>query len=44
MNFEKFTIKAQEVIQGAVNTAQNAHQQAIEPIHLLLALIAKPPT
>ncbi len=43
MNFEKFTIKAQEVIQGAVNTAQNAHQQAIEPIHLLLALIAKAP-
>ena len=43
MNFEKFTIKAQEVIQGAVNTAQNAHQQTIEPIHLLLALIAKAP-
>ena len=43
MNFEKFTIKAQEVIQGAVNTAQNAHQQAIEPIHLLLAPIAKAP-
>lgn len=43
MNFEKFTIKAQEVIQGAVNTAQDAHQQAIEPIHLLLALIAKAP-
>lgn len=43
MNFEKFTIKAQEVIQGAVNTAQDAHQQTIEPIHLLLALIAKAP-
>ena len=43
MNFEKFTIKAQEVIQGAVNTAQDAHQQAIEPIHLLQALIAKAP-
>ena len=43
MNFEKFTIKAQEVIQGAVNTAQDAHQQAIEPIHLLLTLIAKAP-
>ena len=39
MTFDKFTIKAQEAIQEAVRTAEARHQQAIEPEHLLAALI-----
>ena len=38
MTLEKFTIKAQETVQEAVNLAQRNNQQAIEPIHLLVAL------
>lgn len=41
MTFDKFTIKAQEAVQEAVNTAQRANQQAIEPIHLLQGIIQK---
>lgn len=41
MTFDKFTIKAQEAVQEAVNTAQRAGQQTIEPIHLLQGIIAK---
>ena len=41
MTFDKFTIKAQEAMQEAVNTAQQAHQQAIEPIHLLQGIMQK---
>ena len=43
MTLEKFTIKAQETIQHAVNIAQRAGQQTIEPIHLLGALLEKAP-
>ena len=39
MNFEKFTIKAQEAIQEAVRTAEARRQQAIEPEHLLSAIM-----
>ena len=35
MTLDKFTIKAQESIQQAVNIAQQNGQQAIEPVHLL---------
>ena len=35
MTFDKFTIKAQEVVQEALQTAQRNGQQAIEPEHLL---------
>ena len=35
MNFDKFTIKAQEAVQEAVNTAQMNGQQVIEPAHIL---------
>ena len=35
MTFDKFTIKAQEVVQEAVNSAQMNGQQTIEPVHLL---------
>ncbi len=39
MNFDKFTIKAQEAIQEAVRTAEARRQQAIEPEHLLAAIM-----
>ena len=35
MNFNNFTIKAQEAVQEAVNQVQRRGQQAIEPVHLL---------
>ncbi len=41
MTLEKFTIKAQEAVQEAVNTAQRAQQQTIEPVHLLKGIIEK---
>ena len=41
MTLEKYTIKAQGVIQEAVNIAQRNTQQSIEPIHLLKAIIEK---
>ena len=41
MNFEKFTIKAQEAVQEAVNTAQMNGQQVIEPAHILKGVISK---
>ena len=43
MTFDKFTIKAQEAIQEAVNIAQRAGQQTIEPIHLLKGVASKAP-
>ena len=39
MNFNNFTIKAQEAVQEAVNLTQGRGQQAIEPVHLLLAVM-----
>ena len=41
MTFDKFTIKAQEVVQQAVNTAQQNQQQTIEPLHLLKGILEK---
>ncbi|MFQ7114422.1 Clp protease N-terminal domain-containing protein, partial [Hallella bergensis] len=41
MTFDKFTIKAQEAVQEAVNIARQANQQAIEPIHLLQGIMQK---
>ena len=41
MTLDKYTIKAQSVIQEAVNIAQRNTQQSIEPIHLLKAIIEK---
>ena len=41
MNFEKFTIKAQEAVQEAVNSAQMNGQQVIEPAHILKGVISK---
>lgn len=41
MNFNKFTIKSQEIVQQAVELAQNNGQQVVEPAHLLLAMFDK---
>lgn len=41
MTFDKFTIKAQEAVQEAVNTAQRYGQQSIEPVHLLKGIMEK---
>ena len=41
MNFEKFTIKAQQTVQEAVNGAQRSGQQTIEPVHILRAIMQK---
>ena len=41
MTLDKFTIKAQEAVQEAVNTAQRGGQQLIEPVHLLAGIMAK---
>ena len=41
MTLDKFTIKAQEAVQEAVNTAQRNQQQTIEPVHLLAGVLNK---
>ena len=41
MTFDKFTIKAQEVVLQAVNTAQQNGQQTIEPVHILKGILLK---
>jgi len=38
-NFNKFTVKAQETLQNAIEIAQNYNNQMIEPEHLLAALM-----
>ena len=43
MTFDKFTIKAQEAVQAAVNIAHRNGQQTIEPVHLLSGIIEKAP-
>jgi ATP-dependent Clp protease ATP-binding subunit ClpB len=39
MNFQKFTIKSQEAVQNAQEIASSYNNQAIEPEHLLAALV-----
>lgn len=39
MNFEKFTIKSQEALQKAAEIAQSNQQQAVEPGHVLKAIL-----
>ena len=41
MTLDKFTIKAQEAIQEAVNAATAGGQQVIEPVHLLKGIMSK---
>ena len=39
MNLNNFTIKSQEAVQSALNSAQANGQQVIEPAHLLLGIM-----
>ncbi len=39
MNFNKFTIKAQEAMQAALELAASRNHQALEPVHILKALL-----
>ena len=39
MNFNNFTIKAQEAMQEAVNVVQQNGQQMIEPVHLMVGIL-----
>ena len=41
MTLDKFTIKAQESVQQAASAAQQAGQQAVEPVHLLKGITDK---
>lgn len=38
-NFNKFTVKAQESVQSAIEIAQNYNNQIVEPEHLLASLL-----
>ncbi|MBQ8278202.1 MAG: ATP-dependent chaperone ClpB [Bacteroidaceae bacterium] len=40
MNFENFTIKAQEAVQAAVNRATDGGQQAVGSVHLLAGVLS----
>ena len=39
MDFNKFTIKAQEAIQEALNNAEQQGQQVIEPVHIMYGIL-----
>ena len=39
MDFNKFTIKAQEAVQEAVNIVQQQGQQVIEPVHIMSGIL-----
>jgi ATP-dependent Clp protease ATP-binding subunit ClpB len=41
LRFEKMTVKAQEALQSAQDIAASHENQAIEPVHLLSALVAQ---
>ncbi|MFW5874859.1 MAG: ATP-dependent chaperone ClpB [bacterium] len=42
MRFDKFTIKSQELIQGAQSRASQRSNQQIEPVHLLAEMLEDP--
>ena len=39
MNLNKLTVKAQEVVQSAIEIAQNYNNQIVEPEHILAAVV-----
>jgi len=39
MNFNKFTVKAQEAVQAALDLAANRNHQALEPEHMMRAML-----
>src|SRR5216684_8822710 len=42
LRFEKMTVKAQEALQSAQETAARHENQQVEPVHMLAALVAQP--
>jgi len=40
MNFNKFTLKAQEAVQNALEIASGNNHQAVDPAHILMALLS----
>ena len=40
MNLNKFTVKAQEAIQSALELAANRNHQSLEPVHILKSLLS----
>jgi ATP-dependent Clp protease ATP-binding subunit ClpB len=40
MNLDKLTLKAQEAVQAAVDIASNNNHQAVDPSHILMALLS----
>ena len=41
MNFNNFTIKSQETLQRAITLARSNGNQALEPVHLLKAVMSE---
>ena len=41
MNINSLTIKAQEALQSAMNLASSGGNQAVEPLHILSAIIGE---
>jgi ATP-dependent Clp protease ATP-binding subunit ClpB len=41
MNFNNFTIKAQEVVQKSIDLARQKNQQAIEPAHIMKSVLTE---
>jgi ATP-dependent Clp protease ATP-binding subunit ClpB len=39
MNFNRLTVKAQEIVQSAIEIAQNYNNQIVEPEHLLASIV-----
>lgn len=42
MRLEKFTLRGQEAIQSAIESAERSQNQQVEPEHLLLAMLEQP--
>ncbi len=42
MRLDKFTLRAQEAIQAAIELAERNHNQQVEPEHLLAAMLEQP--
>jgi ATP-dependent Clp protease ATP-binding subunit ClpB len=41
-NFNKLTVKAQEIVQNAIEIAQNYSNQVLEPEHILASIVQEP--
>ena len=41
MNFNNYTIKAQEIVQKSIEIARRNQNQALEPAHMMKALLTE---